>query len=195
MQRRQDVPSPGFAANTFDGIPSIYFPSSNIDPDHNQPSTPAQNSSVINLTTQNPQYASVSYKTPPPPQNNHSHMPPHSQNTHHQTAPPPQNQNQNTFNPLIPHHHLNQNTNAQTNPQNYQTAQNTQSPFVDPPLPKMTTFRIPIPTEHNVHGSKLDHYEEQEREWRSKEEAKVDIKEDIKKSMKELECIPDIAKL
>ena len=113
-------------------------------------------------------------------------------NTHHQTSPPPQNQNQNTFNPPIPHHHLNHNTNSQTYPQNYQTAQNSQSPTVDPPLPKITTFQINV---HAMHGSELGHYEEQEREWREKEEAKVDIKEEIKKSMKELQCILDIAGL
>ena len=87
-------------------------------------------------------------------------MPPHPQHTHHQTAPPPQNQNQNNFNPQIPHHHLNQNTNPQTYPQNYQTAQNAQSPSIAPPLPKRTTFQISVPTEHDVYGSELDHYEE-----------------------------------
>ena len=38
-----------------------------------------------------------------------------------------------------------------------------------------------------MNGSKLDHYEEQQREWIFKEEvASIDIKEDIQKSMKEL---------
>ena len=46
-----------------------------------------------------------------------------------------------------------------------------------------------------MHGYDLDHYEEQEKEWREKEEVKVDIKEEIKKSMKELQCIPDITGL
>ena len=46
-----------------------------------------------------------------------------------------------------------------------------------------------------MHGSELDHYEEQEREWRAKEEAKVDIKEEIRKAMKEFQGIPDIAGL
>ena len=84
----------------------------------------------------------------------------HPQNTYHQTAPPPQNQNQNTFNPQTPHRHLNQNTNPQTYPQNYQTTQNAQSPYVALPLPKRTTFQIPVSAKHGVHGSEMDHYEE-----------------------------------
>ena len=107
MQRRQDLPPPGFAANAADGRPPIYLTSSNMAQAPNHPSTPAQNSSFIDLTTKNPQYASASYKIPPPPQNNLPQMPSHPQNTHHHTAPPPQNQNQNTFNPQTPHHHLN----------------------------------------------------------------------------------------
>ena len=43
MQRRQDLPPPGFAANAADGKPLIYFSSSNMDPTQNQPSTPIQN--------------------------------------------------------------------------------------------------------------------------------------------------------
>ena len=46
-----------------------------------------------------------------------------------------------------------------------------------------------------MHGSELDHYEEQEREWRAREEAKVDIKEEIKRAMRELQCTPDVAGL
>ena len=91
-------------------------------------------------------------------------MPPHPQNTEHEIAPPPQNQsqnpNQNTFNLQTPHHHFNQNTNPQTYPQNYQTTQNAQIPSLAPPLPKGTTFQIPVLTERNVHGYELDHYEE-----------------------------------
>ncbi|XP_015078417.1 uncharacterized protein LOC107022266 [Solanum pennellii] len=151
--------------------------------------------SGIDLTTQNPQYASVSYQTPSPLPNNPPQMPPHPQNN--QTAPPPQNQNQNptAFNPQTPHTHLNQNTNPQTYPQNYQTAQNVPSPSIALPLPKRTTFQVPIPAKHEVHGSELDHYEEQEREWKAREEAKIDIKEEIKRAMKELQCVPDIAGL
>ena len=67
-QRRQDLPPPGFAANPADGRPQIYFPSTNIYPVQNHPSTPSQNLLVIDLTTQNPQYASTSYQTLPPPQ-------------------------------------------------------------------------------------------------------------------------------
>lgn len=81
---------------------------------------------------------------------------------------------------------MNHNTNPHTYPQNYKDAQNTQSPSVAPPLPKRTTFKITIPTEHDVHSSELDHYKEQEIERRAKEEAKVVIKEEIKKSMKDL---------
>nr|XP_010312387.1 uncharacterized protein LOC104644419 [Solanum lycopersicum] len=76
-------------------------------------------------------------------------------------------------------------------PQNYQTAQNVPSPSIAPPLPKRATFQVPVPAEHELHGSELDHYEEQEREWKAKEEVKIDIKEEIKRAMKELQCIPD----
>ncbi|XP_069149116.1 uncharacterized protein [Solanum lycopersicum] len=72
---------------------------------------------------------------------------------------------------------------------------NVPSPSIAPPLPKRTTFQVPIPVEHEVHGSELDHYEEQEREWRSREEAKVDIKEEIRKAMRELQCTPDVTGL
>ena len=43
-----------------------------------------------------------------------------------------------------------------------------------------------------MNGSMLYHYEEKEREWRAKEEANVDIKEEIKKAMKEFQCIPNV---
>ena len=176
MQRRHDLPPPGFAANAADGRHQIYFPFSNMDPTQNKPSTPFQNPSVIDLTTQNPQYVSTSYQTPPPLQNNCPQIPSHPLNTHHQTAPPPinqnQNQNQNTFNPQTPHHHLNQKTNPQTYPQNYQTSQNAQSPSIAPPLEKRVTFQIPVPTKHDTHSSELDHYEEQEKGLREKEEVK-----------------------
>ncbi|TMW92619.1 hypothetical protein EJD97_012787 [Solanum chilense] len=199
MQMRQDLPPLGFAANVDEGRPPIYFPSSNMDSTQNQPSTPVQNPSVIDLTTQNPQYASASYQTPSPLQNNHPQIPPHPRNTHHQTAPPPQiqnqNQNQNALNPQTPHNHLNQNTNPQAYQQNYQTAQNAQSPSEAPPLPKRSTFQVPVPVEHVVHDSKLGHYEEQEKEWRANKDVRVDIKEEIKKAMKELQFIPDIAGL
>ncbi|KAK4724983.1 hypothetical protein R3W88_027762 [Solanum pinnatisectum] len=57
-------------------------------------------------------------------------------------------------------------------------------------------FQIPVPNEHGANGSELDHYEEREREWRSKEEAaKLDMKEEIRKAMKELQCIPEVAGL
>ena len=41
----------------------------------------------------------------------------------------------------------------------------------------------------------LDHYEEQEKEWREKSETKVDIKEEIRKAMKEFQSIPDVTGL
>ena len=84
MLQRQDTPPPGFGPNIDDGRPPIYFPSSNTDQTQNQPSTPVHNPSVIDLTTQNPQYASVSYKTPSLLPNNHPQMLPYPQNT--QTA-------------------------------------------------------------------------------------------------------------
>nr|XP_010319953.1 putative uncharacterized protein DDB_G0290521 [Solanum lycopersicum] len=173
----------------------MYFPSSNLDPTQNQPSTPVHNSSGIDLTAQNPQYASVSYQTPSPLPNNPSQMPPHPQNT--QTAPLPQNQNQNptAFNPQTPHPHLTQNTNPQNYPQNYQIPQNVPSPSIAPPLQKRTTFQVPVSAEHEVHDSELDHYEEQEREWKAREEEKIDINEKIKRAMKELQCVPDVAGL
>nr|XP_010326900.1 putative uncharacterized protein DDB_G0290521 [Solanum lycopersicum] len=195
MQRRQDTPPPGFGPNFLDARPPTYFPSPNSDPTQHRPSTPVHNPSGIDLTTQNPQYASVSYQTPSPLPNNPPQMPRHPHNT--QTAPLPQNQTQNptALNSQTPHPHLNQNTNPQNDPQNYQTAQNVPSPFIAPPLPKRTTFQVPVPAEHEVHGSELDHYEEQEREWRAREEAKVDIKEEIKRAMKELQCTPNVAGL
>jgi len=90
MQRRQDLLPPGFATNAADWKPPIYFTSSNMDLTQIQPSTTIQNPSVIDLTTQNPQYASASYQTPYPLQSNNPQMPPHPQNTHHQTTPQPQ---------------------------------------------------------------------------------------------------------
>lgn len=55
MQMRQDLPPPGFAGNTADGRPPIYFPSSNINSTQNQQSRPVPNPSVIDMNTQNPQ--------------------------------------------------------------------------------------------------------------------------------------------
>ena len=108
-----------------------------MDPTQNQPSTPIHNPSVIDLTTQNPQYSSTSYQTTSPLQNNHPQMPLNPKNTHHQTAPPSQNQNQNpnqnAFNFQTPHHHLNKNTNPQAYPQNYQISKNVPSPSIAHP--------------------------------------------------------------
>ena len=46
-----------------------------------------------------------------------------------------------------------------------------------------------------MNGFELDHYEEQEKEWKAREEAKIDIKEGIKRAMKELQCVTDVAGL
>uniref|UniRef100_M1DHB7 Uncharacterized protein n=1 Tax=Solanum tuberosum TaxID=4113 RepID=M1DHB7_SOLTU len=70
MQKRQDMPNPGFTFNApVDGTPPLHFPPSNAKQAQNPPSSPPQNPSIIDLTTQNPHYASASYQTPPPPQN------------------------------------------------------------------------------------------------------------------------------
>ena len=53
MQRTYDLSSPGFTANTADGRTPLYFPSSNMDPTQNLPSTPAKNPFFIDLTAQN----------------------------------------------------------------------------------------------------------------------------------------------
>ena len=56
MKRIEDLPPPGFTANAAtNGRPPLYFPSSNMEQVKNPPSTPAQNPSVIDLTTQNPE--------------------------------------------------------------------------------------------------------------------------------------------
>ncbi|KAL3364209.1 hypothetical protein AABB24_013125 [Solanum stoloniferum] len=192
MQRMQDLPNPVFAFNTpGDGRPSFYFPPSNAEQAQNPPSNPAQNPSTIDPTALNPHQASVSYQAPPPPQGTNPQTFPSHQNTNPQACPPPQNQNVN--NPqAFPHHH-NQHTNPQTFPQNYQVTQNTQSSSIAPPLPQKTTFQIPISNELYANCSELDHYEEQEREWRSKEEVvKLNMKEEIRKAMKELQYIPEV---
>ncbi|KAK4734344.1 hypothetical protein R3W88_008605 [Solanum pinnatisectum] len=62
--------------------------------------------------------------------------------------------------------------------------------------PPKAIFQIPVPNVHDANGSELDHYKEREREWRSKEEAaKLDMKEEIRKAMKELQCIPEVTDL
>ncbi|XP_055830863.1 uncharacterized protein LOC129899888 [Solanum dulcamara] len=83
-----------------------------------------------------------------------------------------------------------------TCPQNYQAPQNTQNPPFTPPLPQKTPFQIPIPNEPYANGFELDHYEEQEREWRAKEETtKWNMKEEIMKAMKEFHYTPDVSGL
>ena len=110
MQRRQDTPPPGFSPNFLDARPPTYFPSSNSDPTQHRPSTPVHNPSRIDMTTQKPQYASVSYQTPSPLPDNPPQIPPHPQSI--PIAPLPQNQTQNptAFNSQTPHPHLTQNT-------------------------------------------------------------------------------------
>ncbi|KAK4731556.1 hypothetical protein R3W88_024544 [Solanum pinnatisectum] len=66
MQRRQDLPNPSFTFNApADGRPPLHFPPSSAEQAQNPPSDPARNPSIIDLTTQNPHYASASYQTPP----------------------------------------------------------------------------------------------------------------------------------
>ncbi|XP_015160926.1 uncharacterized protein [Solanum tuberosum] len=162
MQRKQDLPSPIFAVNAQpNGRPPAQIPPPNVEQAQNPPSSPARNPSIIDLTTQNPHYASASYQTPPPPQNTNLQAPLPSSNANHQTGLPPQSQNVNR--PHISLHHQNQHTNPQIFPQNYQATQNAQSPSISPPLPQKSTFQIPVPNEHDAHGSELDHYEERER--------------------------------
>uniref|UniRef100_M1DLF8 Repressor protein n=1 Tax=Solanum tuberosum TaxID=4113 RepID=M1DLF8_SOLTU len=168
MQRIQDLPNLGFAFNApADGWPPLHFPPSNAEQAQNPPSAPAQNPSIIDLTTQNPHFASVSYQTLPPPQSTNHQAPLHPQNANLQACPPSQNQNVNHPNTFF--HQQNQYTSPQTFPQNYQPPQNAQGPSIAPPLPQKPTFQIPVPNEHDPNGSELDHYEDREREWRSNE--------------------------
>ncbi|KAK4710384.1 hypothetical protein R3W88_004897 [Solanum pinnatisectum] len=147
MQRRQDLPNPAFTTPA-DGRPPFQLHPPNAEQAHNPPSSPAHNPAVIDLTTQNPHYASASYQTPPPPQNTNFQMPPPPQNANLQTGPPPQTQN--VSHPQTFLRHQNQHTNPQTFPQNYQATQNAQSPSIAPQLPQKTTFQIPVPNEHDV---------------------------------------------
>uniref|UniRef100_M1A8M7 Uncharacterized protein n=1 Tax=Solanum tuberosum TaxID=4113 RepID=M1A8M7_SOLTU len=166
MQRRQDLSNSIFAFNPpGDGRPPLHIPPLSAEQVQNPPSNPAQNPPIIDLIASNPHYASASYQIPPPPQNTSLQAPLPSPNANHQTGLPPQSQNVNR--PHISLNHQNQHTNPQTFPQNYQATQNAQSPFIAPPLPQKATFQIPVPNEHDAHGSELDHYEEREREWRS----------------------------
>ena len=61
MQKRQDILPQGFDVNGADGRPPIYFLSSNIDQAQNQPSTLAQNLSVIYLLPKIPNMLSLTY--------------------------------------------------------------------------------------------------------------------------------------
>ncbi|KAK4715812.1 hypothetical protein R3W88_014150 [Solanum pinnatisectum] len=108
MQRRQDLPNSAFTAPA-DGRPPFHFPPPNVEQAHNPPSSPVHNPAIIDLTIQNPHYASISYQTPPPPQNTNFQMPPPPQNANLQAGLPSQTQNVN--NPQTSLHHQNQHTN------------------------------------------------------------------------------------
>lgn len=143
----------------------------------NPPSTPSHNPSIIDLTTHNTQFSSASYQTLPylKYQSTSATSP---KNTINQICLPPQKQN--VYNPQISLNHQQKHTNTQTFPQNYRISQNAQCPSIDPPLPRQSIHIIPIPNERDTNGSELDHCEERERQWRSKEEAaNLDIKEEI----------------
>ncbi|XP_049405306.1 uncharacterized protein LOC125868788 [Solanum stenotomum] len=78
-------------------------------------------------------------------------------------------------------------------PLHFSSLSTEQNPSIALPLPQKTTFQIPIPNEPYANCSEIDHYEEREREWRSKEEAvKLNMKEEIRKAMKEIDCIPEV---
>ncbi|XP_049406282.1 extensin-like [Solanum stenotomum] len=163
MQRKHDLPPPIFAVNAQpDGRPPAQTPPPNVEQAQNPPSSPAHNPSIIDLTTQNPHYPTASYQTPPPPQNTNlqASLPP--PNANHQTGLPPHNQY--AKNPHTSIIHQNQYTSPQTFPHNYHASLNVQSPSIAPPLPQKATFQIPVPNEHDAHGSELDYYEERERE-------------------------------
>ena len=58
IEIRQDLPLEGFTINaSTDGRPPLYSSSPNMEQVQKPPSTPAQNSSVIDISAQNPQYS------------------------------------------------------------------------------------------------------------------------------------------
>ncbi|XP_010321268.2 uncharacterized protein [Solanum lycopersicum] len=126
MQRRQNLPPPGFTTNaTTNERPPLYSPSSNMDPAQNPPSTPAQNLSVLDLTTQNPQYAYASYQNPPPPQkqsfSNTTSFPKYPPSNHSTTAKPESKQKLKCIPPPNSSPPPKPKYNPQPYPQNYQT--------------------------------------------------------------------------
>ncbi|KAK4732100.1 hypothetical protein R3W88_025088 [Solanum pinnatisectum] len=131
IQRRQDSPNPALVPA--DGRPLLHFPPSNTGQTQNPPPSPAHNPSIVDLTPQNPQYASASYQTPPPPPNTNLQVPVPPQNANPQTGPPPQSQHINNLHTSF--RHQNQHTNPQNFPQNYRVTPNAQSPSIAPPLP------------------------------------------------------------
>ncbi|XP_055814653.1 uncharacterized protein LOC129884368 [Solanum dulcamara] len=186
IRKNRELSNLAIAANTpvqGEGRPPFHFPSPNSNTEHvqNPLLNPAQNTFIVDLTASNPHHAIASYQVPPHPQSTGPPTFPPPQNTHPQACPPPQSQNVN--NPQTFSHDQNQHTNRQTCPQNYQA-------------PQKTPFQIAIPNEPYANGSELDHYEEQEREWRVKEETtKWNMKEEIMKAMKEFHYTPDVAGL
>ena len=152
------------------GRPPLHFTPPSTEQVQNLLSNPIQNPPTIDLTTPNPRNDTTLCQAPH-----------HPQNTNLKILHLPQNQNTN---------------NAQTFPHNYQATANTQSPSIAPPIPQKTIFQIPISNEPYVNCSELDHYNEHESEWRSKEEeVKLNMKEEIRKAMKELHYISEVHRL
>ncbi|XP_010312908.2 uncharacterized protein [Solanum lycopersicum] len=174
MQRMQDGSNPVSSFNPpRDGRPPLHFPPSNAEQVQNILSNPAQNPPAIDSTTPNPHVVSSTTSS--------------SQYQSNPSAPSKPKYEQCSNLP----HLQNQNTNPQTFPQNYQATQNTQNPSIVPPIPQKTTLQIP--TSNEPYADWLDRYKEQEREWRSKEEVfKVNMKEEIRKAMKELHYISEV---
>ncbi|TMW85016.1 hypothetical protein EJD97_023925 [Solanum chilense] len=180
MQRMQDLPNPISSFNPpRDGRPPLHFPPPSTEQVQNLLSNPAQNPPTIDSTTPIHRHATASCQAP-----HH----PHNTNQILQLT-----QNKNTNNAQTFPHLQNQNIDPQNCPQNYQATQNTQNPSIVPPLLQKTTFQIPTSNEPYVDCSELDHCKEQERQWRSKEEAvKLNMKEEIRKAMKELHYIFEV---
>ena len=179
MQRMQVGSNPVSSFNPLrDGRPPLHFPSPSTEQVQNLLSNPTQNPPTIDLTTSNLRHATTSCQAPRPPQN-----------TNLQILHLSQNQNTNDAQ-TIPHLQ-NQNNDPQTFPQNYQATQNTQNPSIVLPIPRKTTFQIPTSNEPHADCSELDHCEEHEREWRSKEEVPK-AKEEIRKAMKELHYFSEV---
>ena len=180
IQRMQNLSNPISSFNpSRDGRPPLHFPPPSTEQVQNLLSNPTQNPPAIDLITPNPRDATS------------CQAPQHPQNTNLQILHLPQNQNTNNAQTFL--HLQNQNADPQTFPQNYQATNNTRNPSIVPPIPQKTTFQIPTSDEPYADCSELDHYKEQEREWRSKEEVlMVNMKEEIRKAMEELHYIFEV---